>query len=49
MEDKDQIVEIIRSRIESEFRKHKDIDWVKIAAIKIYHTLKEIEFPSSPQ
>jgi hypothetical protein len=34
--DKEQIIQGIKSRIESEYRKHKDIDWPGIAARKIY-------------
>lgn len=34
--EKDKYVALIKARIESEFRKHKDIDWAEIAAQKIY-------------
>lgn len=38
---KDTIVSIIKQRIESEYRKHPDLDWAGIAARKIYAELKE--------
>ena len=34
--DREQIIQGIKSRIESEYRKHEDLDWMEIAARKIY-------------
>ena len=39
---KEEIVALIESRIKSEYRKHKTIDWEKIAALKIYSNLYSI-------
>jgi hypothetical protein len=36
---KEKIIKLIESRIKSEFKKHPDLDWAKIAAIKIYRSL----------
>jgi hypothetical protein len=33
---KDTLVSKIKQRIESEYRKHPDLDWAEIAARKIY-------------
>ena len=33
---KEEIIQSIKERITSEHRKHKDLDWAEIAAIKIY-------------
>lgn len=33
---KEEIIQGIKDRIESEFRKHKDLDWAEIAARKIF-------------
>ena len=38
---KDTIVSKIKQRIESEYRKHPDLDWAEIATRKIYAELKE--------
>ena len=35
------LVSKIKQRIESEYRKHPDLDWAEIAARKIYAELKE--------
>jgi hypothetical protein len=40
--EKEKIINIIESRIKSEHKKHKDLDWAKIASYKIYKTLKEL-------
>lgn len=37
---KDQIIELIDERIKSEYRKHPDLDWSRIAAIKIFEGIK---------
>lgn len=34
-------IKLIKERIKSEHRKHKDIDWEEIAARKIYSSLKK--------
>ena len=36
---KDTLVSKIKQRIESEYRKHPDLDWAEIAARKIYDEL----------
>jgi hypothetical protein len=35
------LAEQIEARITAEYRKHKDIDWTKIASIKIAHMIAE--------
>ena len=37
---KEEIIELIDNRIKSEFRKHKNINWSKIAAQKIFGSLE---------
>jgi hypothetical protein len=37
---KEDLINLIKSRIDSEFRKHKSLDWSKIAAIKIVSNLE---------
>lgn len=39
---KDEIVILITERIKSEHRKHKEIEWERIAAYKIYASLNEL-------
>jgi hypothetical protein len=36
---KEKIIKLIERRIKSEYKKHPDLDWAKIAAIKIYRSL----------
>jgi len=36
---KEEIVQLIEERIVSEYRKHKNLNWAKIASIKIYSSL----------
>ena len=36
---KDQIIDLIDERIKSEYREHPDLDWSRIAAIKIYESI----------
>ena len=38
---KDAVVSKIKQRIESEHRKHPDLDWAEIAARKIYAEIKD--------
>ena len=38
---KDDWVSKIKQRIESEYRKHPDLDWAEIAARKIYAEIKD--------
>ena len=38
---KDTLVSKIKQRIESEYRKHPDLDWAEIAARKIYAEIKD--------
>ena len=38
---KDAVVSKIKQRIESEYRKHPDLDWAEIAARKIYAEIKD--------
>lgn len=40
--EKDHIVNIIKNRIKSEYKKHPDLDWQQIAAIKIYSFIYDI-------
>ena len=35
----EEIIQTIKHRIESEYRKHEDLDWAEIAARKIYAVL----------
>ena len=37
----DTLVSKIKQRIESEYRKHPDLDWAEIAARKIYAEIKD--------
>lgn len=39
---KGDLIRIIRKRLESEFRKHKTLNWPKISAIKIVNMLHEL-------
>lgn len=41
-EEPEKIIELITERIKSEHRKHKDLEWEKIAAHKIYSTIKKM-------
>ena len=43
MKNKKKIINSISIRIKDEYRKHKNLDWAKIAAIKIYS--EHFEFP----
>ena len=40
--EKIEIINLMAERIESEHRKHKELDWSKIVAHKIYNTLTEL-------
>ncbi len=40
--DKEKTIQIIKERIISERRKHKNIDWEEIAARKIYSSLEKL-------
>lgn len=40
---KEEIEKLIENRIKSEFKKHKNLDWAKIASIKIFRSLKEFK------
>lgn len=35
---KEEIIQLIKERIEAEYTKHKELDWAGIAARKIYAT-----------
>ncbi len=43
---KDKIIDLIDNIIKSEYRKHKDLDWSKIASIKIYKSLFSVKIDS---
>ena len=38
---REEIINLIESRIKSEYKKHGDLDWAGIAARKIYSSLKQ--------
>jgi len=38
---REEIIDLIESRIKSEYKKHGDLDWAGIAARKIYSSLKQ--------
>ena len=40
------LVNSIKKRIDDEYRKHKDLDWSRIAAIKIVHMLEDLKKPN---
>ena len=42
------IIEIISNRIRDEQRKHPDLGWERIAAIKIVNTLEALKIISIP-
>jgi len=42
------LIDRIENRINAEYRKHKDLDWAKIAAIKIVHAIKDAELSLPP-
>jgi len=44
--EKENIIKLIQERINSEYAKHKDLDWSLIAAKKIYNNLFEISVPN---
>lgn len=38
---KEEIIALIYNRIKSEYKKHSELDWAKIAAYKIYSSLEK--------
>ena len=39
---KEEFIDLIESRIKSEYKKHRDLDWAGIAARKIYSSLEDV-------
>jgi hypothetical protein len=42
-----ELINLIKNRIDAEYRKHKTLDWSLIAAIKIVKSLKERNKPNT--
>jgi len=39
---REELIDLIENRIKSEYRKHGDLDWSRIAACKIYGSLEDV-------
>lgn len=39
---REELIDLIESRIKSEYKKHRDLDWAGIAARKIYSSLEGV-------